>query len=169
MNIVRQNFHNECETALNNQINMELHASYVYLSMAFYFDKSDVALPGLHKYFKKLSDDEREHALKLMAYQNKRGGALILTDIKSPQHNEWGSAQEAMTAALELEKEVNESLLQLHGFSSTHNDPNFSDFLENEFLQEQVDSIKEIANHVTNLKRVGDDLGVYMFDSKLSE
>ncbi|KAK0175801.1 hypothetical protein PV328_000004 [Microctonus aethiopoides] len=169
MNIVRQNFHDECETALNNQINMELHASYVYLSMAFYFDKCDVALPGLHKYFKKLSDDEREHALKLIAYQNKRGGAVILTDIKSPQHNEWGSAKEAMTAALELEKKVNESLLQLHGFSTTHNDPNFSDFLESEFLQEQVDSIKEIANHVTNLKRVGEGLGVYMFDSKLLE
>lgn len=62
-----------------------------------------------------------------------------------------------------------QSLLQLHGFSSTHNDPNFSDFLENEFLQEQVDSIKEIANYVTNLKRVGEGLGVYMFDSKLLE
>lgn len=43
------------------------------------------------------------------------------------------------------------------------------DFLETEFLQEQVDAIKEIADHVTNLKRVGDGLGVYMFDKQLSE
>lgn len=89
-------------------LHIVLLSLFDYLFQAFYFDKSDVALPGLHKYFKKLSDDEREHALKLIAYQNKRGGAVILTDIKSPQHNDWGSAEEAMTAALELEKKVNE-------------------------------------------------------------
>lgn len=32
-NQVRQNFHKECEDAINKHINMELHASYVYLSM----------------------------------------------------------------------------------------------------------------------------------------
>lgn len=29
----RQKFHVECEEAINRQINMELYASYVYLSM----------------------------------------------------------------------------------------------------------------------------------------
>lgn len=32
-NIVRQNFTVEVENGINNQINMELTASYVYLSM----------------------------------------------------------------------------------------------------------------------------------------
>ena len=32
-NQVRQNFHKNCEDAINKQINMELYASYVYLSM----------------------------------------------------------------------------------------------------------------------------------------
>ena len=32
-NQVRQNFHEDCEAAINKQINMELYASYVYLSM----------------------------------------------------------------------------------------------------------------------------------------
>lgn len=30
---VRQNFHADCEEAINRQINMELYASYVYMSM----------------------------------------------------------------------------------------------------------------------------------------
>lgn len=30
---VRQNFHEDCEAAINKQINLELYASYVYLSM----------------------------------------------------------------------------------------------------------------------------------------
>lgn len=46
-------------------------------------------------------------------------------------------------------------------------DVNLCDFLETYYLQEQVDAIKEIADHVTNLKRVGEGLGVYMFDKTL--
>lgn len=45
-------------------------------------------------------------------------------------------------------------------------DVNLCDFLETYYLQEQVDAIKEIGNHITNLKRVGEGLGVYMFDKK---
>lgn len=74
---------------------------------AFYFDRDDLALSGLHKFFKKASDEEREHAMKFMKYQNKRGGKIALSDIKTPK-NEWGTAQDAMQAALDLEVEVNE-------------------------------------------------------------
>ena len=59
-------------------------------------------------YFKKSSDEEREHAMKLLKYLNKRGGRIILADIRNPEKREWGTAEEAMTAALQLEKEVNE-------------------------------------------------------------
>ena len=33
MSRVRQNFHEESEALINKQINMEMHASYVYLAM----------------------------------------------------------------------------------------------------------------------------------------
>ena len=62
-----------------------------------------------------------------------------------------------------------QSLLDVHSIAASHNDANMCDFLETEFLQEQVDAIKEIADHVTNLQRVGEGLGVYMFDKQLSE
>uniref|UniRef100_A0A2I3LTR3 Ferritin n=1 Tax=Papio anubis TaxID=9555 RepID=A0A2I3LTR3_PAPAN len=35
---VRQNYHQDSEAAINRQINLELYASYVYLSMSYYFD-----------------------------------------------------------------------------------------------------------------------------------
>lgn len=167
MSIVRQNFHEECEQALNKQINLELYASYAYLSMAYYFDRSDVALQGIYTYFKKCSEEEREHAMKFMTYQNKRGGDIHLTDIAKPSEDNWVSAKTAMMAALELEKRVNQSLLELHGLASTHNDPHLMDFLETEFLTEQVNAIKELADHVTNLERVAEGLGVYIFDKEL--
>uniref|UniRef100_A0A8D2K957 Ferritin n=1 Tax=Theropithecus gelada TaxID=9565 RepID=A0A8D2K957_THEGE len=34
---VRQNYHQDSEAVINCQINLELYASYVYLSMSYYF------------------------------------------------------------------------------------------------------------------------------------
>uniref|UniRef100_A0A6M2E8P7 Ferritin n=1 Tax=Amblyomma tuberculatum TaxID=48802 RepID=A0A6M2E8P7_9ACAR len=162
----RQNYHIDCEARINKQINMELYASYVYTSMAYYFDRDDVALPGFHKFFKKSSEEEREHADKLMKYQNMRGGRVALQPIQKPSQDEWGTGLEAMQAALELEKTVNQSLLDLHKLATNHDDAQLCDFLESEYLAEQVKAIKELSDYVTNLKRVGPGLGEYMFDKE---
>jgi ferritin heavy chain len=60
-----------------------------------------------------------------------------------------------------------QNLLSVHKIATAHEDANLCDFLETEYLQEQVDSIKEIANHLTNIRRVGEGLGVYIFDKDL--
>lgn len=65
-------------------------------------------MPGFFKFFKKASDEEREHAEKFMKYQNLRGGRIVLQQIAKPTHDEWSSPLEAVTAALELEKTVNQ-------------------------------------------------------------
>nr|AGC81883.1 ferritin [Concholepas concholepas] len=164
----RQNFHAESEAGVNRQVNMELYASYCYQSMSFYFDRDDVALEGFAKFFKKMSDEEREHAEKLMSFQNKRGGRVVLQDIKKPDRDEWGTGLDAMQVALALEKSVNQALLDLHQVADSHKDAQMTDFLEGNYLQEQVDSIKEIGDYITNLKRVGTGLGEYMFNKNLS-
>lgn len=81
---------------------------------AYYFDRSDVALRGLYKYFKKASDEEREHAMKFLTYQNKRGGDIVLMDIQAPTRRDWNSAKDAMTEALQLEKKVNQVCVRRH-------------------------------------------------------
>jgi ferritin heavy chain len=166
--LARQNFHDECEANINKQINMELYASYVYLSMAYYFDREDVAFPGLHKYFKKASDEERGHAELFMKYQNRRGGRIVLQSIAKPTQDEWSSPLEAVSAALELEKTVNQTLLNLHKIAGERNDPQLCDFLESNFLEEQVHAIKELSEMVTKLKRVGNGLGEHIFDKELN-
>lgn len=91
--IVRQNFHEESETFINRQINMELTASYVYQSMAYHFERDDIALPGFSKFFKKSSDEERHHAEIFMKYQNKRGGRVVMNNIAKPEKDDWGKFQ----------------------------------------------------------------------------
>ncbi|XP_022345525.1 soma ferritin-like [Crassostrea virginica] len=163
----RQNFHQESEAGINRQINMELYASYTYQSMSFYFNRDDVALPGFSHYFKKASDEEREHAERLMKYQNTRGGRIVLQDIKKPDRDEWGTGLDAMQVALQLEKTVNQSLLDLHKVADGHGDAQMCDFIETHYLEEQVNAIKEIADHITQLKRVGAGLGEYEYDRRL--
>lgn len=41
-----------------------------------------------------------------------------------------------------------------------------TDFLESEYLHEQVKAIKKLSDHVTNLKRVGSGLGEYVFNEE---
>jgi ferritin heavy chain len=40
--------------------------------------RDDVGLPGFAAYFKQNSDEEREHATKLMVQQSRRGGRVQL-------------------------------------------------------------------------------------------
>merc|ERR1711910_76769 len=127
---IRQNYHEECEALINKQINMEFYASCVYLSMASYFNRDDQALHGFASFFQKNSNEERDHGMKLMNYQSKRGGRVVLQDIAKPSSMEWGTALDAMEAALELEKTVNQSLLDLHKASGDKGDSHLCDFLE---------------------------------------
>lgn len=60
-----------------------------------------------------------------------------------------------------------QALMDLHKVASNHNDSHLTNFLEEEFLKEQADSINQIAKHVTNLQRVGDGVGVFIFDKEL--
>ena len=123
-------------------------------------------MPGFSKYFKKLSDEEREHAEKLMHYQNKRGGRVVLQAVAKPEKDEWGSGLNAIESALALEKNVNQSLIELHAVGERHGDHQMCDFVEGEYLKEQVESIKELSDYVAILKRVGPGLGEYMFDKE---
>ncbi|KAI8540143.1 hypothetical protein RHMOL_Rhmol09G0239200 [Rhododendron molle] len=169
--LARQKYADHCEAAINEQINVEYNVSYVYHAMFAYFDRDNVALKGLARFFQESSEEEREHAEKLMEYQNKRGGKVKLQSIQMPlsefDHIEKGDALYAMELALSLEKLTNEKLLNLHAVASRNNDVQLADFVESEFLQEQVEAIKKIAEYVAQLRRVGKGHGVWHFDQML--
>ncbi|KAF9583407.1 hypothetical protein BGW38_009545, partial [Lunasporangiospora selenospora] len=103
MSLAKQNFSSACEDAINQQISQELQASQVYLSMAAWAGHVNQALPGLEKFFKESAAEEREHAQKLIDYQNRRGGKVILQTLQAPD-SDWSSARNAIESTLQLEK-----------------------------------------------------------------
>ncbi|RKP05555.1 ferritin-like superfamily [Thamnocephalis sphaerospora] len=167
MSLSKQNFARASEETINVQVNAELAASQTYLSIAAWCGRDSVALPGFKKYFLHAAEEEREHAQLLIDYQNKRGGKVRLEAIPAPEA-EWRSAQNVLETALQLEKDVNQSLLKLQALGDENNDPQLCDFIESHFLSEQVDAISELSHYVTKLNRVGGDgLGLYMLDQEI--
>ncbi|KAF9596692.1 hypothetical protein IFM89_012891 [Coptis chinensis] len=169
--LARHKYTDACEAAINEQINVEYNVSYVYHALYAYFDRDNVALKGLAKFFKEASEEERGHAEQFMEYQNKRGGRVKLQSIVMPlsefDHPEKGDALYAMELALSLEKLTNEKLLNLHKIADKHNDVQLLDFVESTFLTEQVEAIKKISEYVAQLRRVGKGHGVWHFDQML--
>ena len=52
----------------------------------------------------------------------------------------------------------------LSSFPLCTHTPQMADYIEAHFLTEQVKLIKEMGDHITNLKRVGPGHGEYHFD-----
>ena len=71
-----------------------------------------------------------------------RGGRVVLQNITKPNVDDWESALSAVEASLELEKKVHESILAMHKNADEHGDAQLTDFLEGEYLKEQVHYIK---------------------------
>ena len=155
-----------CKNGVNKQINLEYYASYVYHYLFSYFDRDSVGLKNIANYFNKCSLEERDHAHKLMVYQNKRGGNVIFTSINV--HNLEDSNINLLNAfeiALKLEQDVYNSLLSLHKIADSANDPQFADFLEGEYLEEQIDAMNELRVYISKLKLIGDNgHGQWNFD-----
>merc|ERR1712241_1375711 len=104
-----------------------------------------------------------------MGYQNMRGGRVVFQDVAKAKTDDWSSAINAVEASLELEKQVHEALLALHKVASTPEDAQQTDFLEGEYLNEQVEAQKEIGDLITKMKRAGDALGLHIIDKELQQ
>ena len=169
----RQNWTQSCEDSLNKQINMEYYASHYYHLLYTFFKRDNVALGNIANFFKKSSEEEREHAEKLMDYQVTRGGVVQFTGVDKIElylnagSKDFDYVLKSFEKALELEKSVNESLLNLHKTADENNDPQFADFLEGNYLNEQVEANYELSKYITQLEMIGNNgFGIYMFDKE---
>jgi hypothetical protein len=72
-----------------------------------------------------------------------------------PEHDEWGAPLDAVKSALELEKSVNQALLELHALAGTKGDGQMCAFLD-DFLHEQVTVDRNQIEMGFNLDGVSD-------------
>ena len=93
--------------ALNEQLGKEVFSSYLYLSMASYFDAID--LPGFAKWMKVQATEELGHAKKIYEFIYDRGGRVELPAIEKPKC-EWESPLRAFEDAYGHEVFITKSI-----------------------------------------------------------
>jgi len=166
----RYQLHEPCKDALLHQISLEMYASLFYQQTAAHFAHNKVARKGFAKFFMHNSDEEREHAQKMIDYVNSRGGVVTGFKIDMPHYTNWDSAQSALETALILENKVNNELHVLHGKAEAEcKDPQLMDFIEGTFLNEQVESIDNIQRIITQLQGMDKAMGEFWINKELSE
>lgn len=92
---------------LNEQLNREFYAAYLYFAMATYF--TEINMEGFAKLTKDHAKEELEHAKKIYDYLILRNEKVSLLRIEAPDST-WNNPIDAINAALDHEKYVTENI-----------------------------------------------------------
>jgi bacterioferritin B len=149
--------------AINAQIGREFGASMQYLQIASYFDS--LALDQTAKLFFDQSDEERDHALKLLKYVLEAGGEIEIPQIAAPQ-TRFGTAEEAVALALTWEKEVTKQINDLVEITLNEKDYLGRQFLD-WFVNEQLEEVSKMDKLLRVVKGVG-ERNIFMLEAYLS-
>lgn len=151
---------------MNRQITDETYASYLYLSMALYFERENY--DGFAHWMHLQSQEEASHAAKFMNHIHERGGVVKLEAIEAPKH-EWNSPLEVFEEALAHEKLVTASIVKIMDEAVAAKDY-ASISLLHWFIDEQVEEEDTAQSIVDRLKRCNNHIACVMaIDSKLGQ
>jgi ferritin len=149
---------------MNEQIVKELYSSYLYLSMAAYFEAEN--LPGAAHWMKVQAQEEIIHAMKFFDFLNERGERVILGSIDQPEAK-FASIKGVFEKTLEHEQLVTASINDLYSLAEKANDNASKVFLQ-WFINEQVEEEKSPADILGKLKYVSNDpAGFLILDKEL--
>ncbi len=153
------------QAALNAQINAELHASYLYLAMAAYFESEN--LLGFANWMHMQAAEENMHGMKFYNYINSRRGRVLLSPIDGPK-TAWKSALGVFEDSLKHEQKVTGLINKLMDLAIGESDHATISFLK-WFVDEQVEEEANVDAVIQDLKRIGDaPQGLFILDRELA-
>jgi ferritin len=154
------------QDAMNEQINKEFFSSYLYLSMAAYFEEKN--MPGFAHWLRNQADEERGHGMKLYDHLVERGGRVMLAAIDTPK-TDWKSSLELFKEVAEHEAKVTASINALYELALKEKDYPAQVLLQ-WFITEQVEEEKNAAEIVAQLELVeARGTAVLMLDHRLGK
>ncbi len=152
------------ETALNKQVNAELYAAYLYLSMGSHFES--VNLKGLAAWMGAQAKEELFHAMKIYDFIHERGGRTVLAAIEKPKLS-WKSPLEVFRDAYAHEVSVTVMIDGLVDMAIKEKDHATFNFLQ-WYVKEQVEEESQTDEAVKKLQLIGKDPnGLFMFDQQM--
>ncbi|KAJ8725035.1 hypothetical protein PYW07_015993 [Mythimna separata] len=165
----QNNYNSKIEDLVNIQIMAEQQAGQDYLNMAVTFLHSAKSLMGAGGFFMKMYKEELDHMQKLINYQLLRGGMPLICGLQTPIHNKDLTLLEAFKQGLHMEKNINEGLQKGVKLAEDVKDYHYADFITSVFLTEQMDSIHEMASHITKLSTLSNDNALFHYNLYLEK
>lgn len=157
---------NIMQDAFNKQINEELASAYVYASMANYFEH--LSLKGFANWMRLQTEEELNHARRIVTFMNDRGGRVILAGLSAPKA-EWESPLAVFQDAYRHECHISECINNLSTLAINEKDHASHAFLE-WFVTEQVEEEANADDIVQQLKLVeGAPSGLFLIDRELAQ
>ena len=154
------------QNAINEQINWELYSSYLYFSMAAYFDSKN--LKGCSSWMRVQAMEELTHVKRFYDFLSARGGRIILSAIKSPP-TDWKSPLNVFEETLKHEQHVTGRINDLVDLSLKLKDHATHSFLK-WFVDEQVEEEESVDGVLQGLKLNKDNpSGLFMIDKELAQ
>jgi len=154
------------EKAINEQINAELYSSYLYLSMAAYFES--INLGGFAHWMHIQAQEETKHAMKFYGYVFEKGGKVTLKGIDGPP-TEWKSLLDAFENAYKHEVKVSGLINSLVELARSEKDIATENFLMY-FVAEQVEEEASADHIVQRLRLIKDsNQGIFMLDREMGQ
>ncbi len=138
--------------AFNEQIGHEFGASMQYVSIAAHFQQRQLTL--LAKLFFAQAEEERTHAMKFVQYILDTKGELGIPSIPSPTAS-FASAEAAVEAALNWEKEVTRQITALMDTAVKENDYLAQSFLQ-WFIDEQLEEVVKMDRLLSVIRQSGE-------------
>jgi ferritin len=142
----------ELAKAFNAQIGHEFGASLQYIAIASHFYQRSLTL--LAKLFEDQADEEKQHAMKFIKYMQDTKGGLHIPGIPAPKAD-FATAEEAVQAALNWEKEVTRQITALMALASKENDYLAQSFLQ-WFIDEQLEEVVKMERILGVVKHSGE-------------
>jgi ferritin len=139
-------------TAFNEQVGHEFGASMQYVSIAAHFHRHHLTL--LSKLFLDQAEEERQHAMKFVKYLLDTGAELKIPQIPAPVPG-FASAEAAVQAALDWEREVTGQITKLMDLAAKQNDYLAQSFLQ-WFVDEQLEEIVKMDRLLGVVKQAGE-------------
>lgn len=138
--------------AMNQQIGHEFGASLQYVAIASYFDQRRLKL--LSRLFFDQAEEERQHALKFVRYLLDTKAEVRIPAIEAPKPS-FPSAEAAVQAALDWEKEVTSQISLLMDRASTEKDYLSQGFLQ-WFVDEQLEEVSKMDQLLGVVQQAGE-------------
>ena len=150
---------------LNEQVNLEMYSSNIYLSMSAWC--ANKGLQGSANFLKDHSKEELSHAYKLFDYINETGSMAVIDTIAKPQ-NEFASLQDVFQRTYNHELVVSKSILDLVDTAMGEKDYSTFNFLQ-WYVSEQHEEEKLFKEILDKFEIIGmEGRGLFMIDREIA-